>query len=253
MTTSEDRLPSLEHLIETENLNIETLHPGGLNITKELANLCRISAGVSVLEVACGTGESACFLASDFGALVTGVDISALMIDRAKQKAKERRLNLDFQLANAHKLPFDDNLFFAVLSECAVCNLDKDQVISEMARVTVHGGFVGIHDLCWDNQAPEGLKQRLAEIEQEWPETADGWRMKFEEAGLEEVIVSDKTDLLQMWRKDFKKRLGIRGYIGMIVKILRRWGISGLRRVLESERIFASKHMRYVIIVGKKP
>ncbi len=253
MTTSKESQPSLELLIETENLNVEILHPGGLSITRELANLCRIRAGVSVLEVACGTGEAACFLTSEFGARVTGVDLSALMIERAMHKAREQRLNIDFQSADAHKLPFNDNSFFAVLSECAICHFDKERVIREMARVTMPRGFVGIHDLCWAEETPEELKQRLGEIEQEWPETAEGWKRKFEEAGLEEVKVIDKTQLLQIWTKEFKRKLGVRGYIGVIVKILRRWGVAGLRRILESERIFANKHMRYVIIVGKKP
>ena len=54
---------SLESLIETELLKIQSLHPGGLELTEELAELCQISRGTEVLELACGTGESACFLA----------------------------------------------------------------------------------------------------------------------------------------------------------------------------------------------
>lgn len=154
--------PSLEHLIETEDLHVEILHPGGLDITRELAELCRISKGASVLEVACGTGETACLLGSKFGARVIGVDQSRRMIQRANEKAKQQGLEIDFQLADAHNLPFNDNFFDAVLSECAVC----------------HFG-----------------------------------RRKFEEARLEEVKLYDRSGLMLIWTKDFKKRMGVWGYI----------------------------------------
>jgi cyclopropane fatty-acyl-phospholipid synthase-like methyltransferase len=77
--TIEDR-PSLESLVEREDLGFETLHPGGLDITGELAGLCGNRPGTAVLEAASGTGESACFLARRFGALVVGLDRSRSMV-----------------------------------------------------------------------------------------------------------------------------------------------------------------------------
>ena len=54
--------PSLEQLLENGNLQVEILYPGGLEITKELANLCEIGQGIRVLDVASDSGESDCFL-----------------------------------------------------------------------------------------------------------------------------------------------------------------------------------------------
>ena len=54
------REASLEALIETELLQVESLHPGGLELTEEFAELCEVRRGSDVLELACGTGESAC-------------------------------------------------------------------------------------------------------------------------------------------------------------------------------------------------
>ena len=50
---------SLERLLEDEDLGIEVLHPGGLDITRELASMCGIGKGTTVLDVATGTGEGA--------------------------------------------------------------------------------------------------------------------------------------------------------------------------------------------------
>ena len=46
------REASLEALIETELLKVESLHPGGLELTEELAELCGVRRGSDVLELA---------------------------------------------------------------------------------------------------------------------------------------------------------------------------------------------------------
>ena len=155
------RQPSLEKLIETIDLGLEVLHPGGLEITRELAMLCHIGRQAKVLDVASGTGESACFLQAKFGAQVTGVDISERMLKRARKTAAERNLQIEFKQGDAHNLPFEENHFDAAISECTVCLLEKGRAIREMVRIVKPGGYVGLHDVCWKDNTPERFKQRL--------------------------------------------------------------------------------------------
>ncbi len=244
---------SLEELLETGLLKAEILHPGGLEITKELAELCRIGSGRRVLDVASGSGEAACFIAENFQAAVVGVDGSEFMVERAREKARQRKLTVEFQQSDAHNLGFDDNTFDAVISECTTCILDKLRAIREMVRVTKPGGYVGIHDLCWKSSTSDQLKQRLAELEGERPETLEGWKNLFQEAGLANVVAVDKSPLIASWTKHVKKQLGISGQLRLFLKVIRRWGFRGLLRVRESESIFGSASMGYGIIVGKKP
>jgi arsenite methyltransferase len=245
--------PSLETLVENEDLALDILHPGGLDITRELALLCRIKNGSSVLDVASGTGESACLLAEELGAHVVGIDGSDHIIERAKKKALQRNLDIKFEKADAHHLPFGDGTYDSVISECTVCLLDKERAIREMARVVKTDGFVGIHDICWKEDTPEQIKKRLAELEGERPETLDGWKAQFEKAGLVDVETVDKSFLIPAWIKDIQKNLGLRGQLKIFLKIARIWGIRGLRKVWESERIFESRYTGYGIIVGRKP
>ena len=51
-----DSQPSLENLIESKNIGIESLHPRGLETTKKLANLCKVTENSLLLDVASGTG-----------------------------------------------------------------------------------------------------------------------------------------------------------------------------------------------------
>lgn len=252
-TSQQNTRPSLENLVESEDLGFEILHPGGLDITQELADLCGIEKDTSVLDIASGTGESACYLAEKLGARVVGIDGSDLMVERAQKKAKQRNLKIEFKKGDAHQLAFRENTFDTVISECTMCILDKEKAIREMVRVVKPNGFVGFHDICWKSNTPERMKKRLAEIEDERPETLEGWKALCQEAGLIDVRAIDRSALIPVWMKDTTRNLNFASIAKIIVKVIRMWGISGLRNVWESERIFQSKHTGYGIIVGRKP
>ena len=253
MGSNHQKRPSLENLVESEDLGLEILHPGGLEITRELATLCHIEKDSKILDVAAGTGESACYLQENFGCQAVGIDASDDMVKRARKKTAERHLSVQSQKGDAHNLPFEDNTFDAVISECTTCILDKDRAIREMVRVAKHGGYVGIHDLCWKEGTSEHLKQRLAELEGEKPETLDRWKRLFEKAGLEAVRAVDKSYLISRWTKDVRKELGLIGKVKVFLKAIQNWGFKGVRRILESVRIFRSEHIEYGIVVGRKP
>jgi SAM-dependent methyltransferase len=244
---------SLESLIEAEDLGLEVLHPGGLEITRELAELCHISQGARVLDVASGTGASAAFLAETFGCCVVGLDASDSMLERASRRSRGSKLSLEFKKGNAHNLPFEESTFDAVISECTTCLFIKVQAIREMVRVAKSGGYVGIHDLFWKASAPVRLKRRLKEIEGEDPETLEGWKGLFEAAGLADVRGLDRSQLIPAWSKITKKKLGLRGLYRTARAANRRWGLGGLLRILQSERVFTSPHTGYALIVGRKP
>lgn len=243
---------SLEGLVEAGILPQESLHPGGLQTTQKLAELCLVQEGAAVLDVASGTGETACFLAASFGARVVGVDHSEQMVRRAEAKASERGLAVKFKQADAAKLPFDDSEFDIAICECTLCFLDKRRVFGEMTRVVRTGGFIGMHDLYWKKGASEGSKRALAEIEGERPETIKGWRRLFEDAGLEQITVIDKPDILSSWMAESRKKLGIGGQLKLVRQIIRRWGFRDLWRVFRSERVFSSGQLGYAIVVGRK-
>ena len=245
--------PSLEGLVETGMLKIESLHPGGLELTREFAELCNIQKGAKVLDVASGTGETACFLAERFGARVCGVDRSEEMIRRAEAKGRAKGLKLEFRKTDAARLPFGDAEFDVAICECTLCFLEKERVIGEMVRVVRPWGWVGIHDLCWMEDTPDSLKRTLAEIEGEKPETLEGWRQLFIGAGLVQVKSVDKSGVMARWIQQSKRQLGLVGQLSLALRIIRRWGIRGAWQILQSERVFSSELLGYGIVVGIKP
>lgn len=253
MSANTEGRASLENLLESEDLGLDVLHPGGLDITRELAERCAVSAGTSVLDVGCGSGESVRLIADEFGARVMGLDRSAYLLERAGEKTGETRPDVEFRQGDAHHLPFGDAQFDCVISECTVCLLDKVAALREMVRVLKPGGCVAIHDVCWKPDTPAMLKARLAALEGEKPATLDGWKMLFAKAGLTSVEAVDKSALPSQWVGQVRRQLGLRGVFRIYRRILRRWGWRGLRAVRESERIFTDRHTGYAIIIGRKP
>jgi hypothetical protein len=99
---------------------------------------------------------------------------------------------------------------------------------------------------------PDDLKRTLAEIEGERPETLEGWQRLFAQAGTAEIRAGDKSSLIPRWMKESREQLGRMGQLALAWKIIRRWGIRGLRRILRSERVFSSEQLGYGIVVGTR-
>jgi SAM-dependent methyltransferase len=155
--------------------------------------------------------------------------------------------------ADAQRLPFRTASFDAVICECALCLLDKEHVLREMARVTMQGGYVCIHELCWRSDTPDRIKRTLNEIEHEMPEPVEGWRLLFAAAGLTGVRAIDRSSPMSNWISGERRRLGSRRLLKIALSALKRWGLSGLQRIWRSERVFSSPYVGYCIIAGRKP
>src|SRR3989344_3673741 len=69
----------------------------------------QVGKSASVLDVACGTGSQAVYLARTTGAKITGIDISKSMLDEAKKKLAGD--NVQFILGDATRMPFENDVF----------------------------------------------------------------------------------------------------------------------------------------------
>jgi len=68
----------------------------------------------SILDIGCGTGRHAIELARR-GYSITGIDLSASQLERARQKAKEAGVGVKFLQINACSLPFKNEFDFAIM------------------------------------------------------------------------------------------------------------------------------------------
>lgn len=103
--------------------------------------------GRRVLDVGCGDGELAVELARR-GAIVTGIDASAAMIEAAQERARQHDADIDFQVASAENLPFSPEQFDIVTAITILCFvMDPAPAFREVARVLRPGGRFVIGEL----------------------------------------------------------------------------------------------------------
>ena len=110
-----------------------------------VAELARLEAGQSVLDVGCGTGALAIAAKAFVGAggQVAGVDPSPEMVARARRKAAKAGVDVRFDVGTIEALPFPDATFETVLSSLMLHHLTHDNLqrgIEEIARVLTPGG-----------------------------------------------------------------------------------------------------------------
>jgi SAM-dependent methyltransferase len=67
-----------------------------------------------ILDIGCGTGRHSIELAKR-GYTITGIDLSDSQLNRAKQKAAEQGLQIEFQNYDARNLPFSNEFDLAVM------------------------------------------------------------------------------------------------------------------------------------------
>lgn len=124
---------------------------------KKAIRLLRSSEPKQILDVATGTGDFAIEAMSLNPQRVIGVDISEGMLAVGRGKIRARKLEqvVELQLGDSENLPFEDNLFDAVIVAFGVRNFENlEQGLSEMLRVTKPGGQIMILEFSRPSKFP---------------------------------------------------------------------------------------------------
>ena len=114
-------------------------HPG----RKQAVRVANDRPGQRILEVGVGTGLSLPYFRAD--SQVTGIDVSAEMLDKAKQRVARRKLAhvAALQIMDAEHMSFEDNSFDAVLALYVASVVpDPARFAVEMLRVCIPGGTI---------------------------------------------------------------------------------------------------------------
>ena len=123
-----------------------------LPLGPRLVEACGIEAGMTVLDVAAGTGNAS-IPAAERGAKVTASDLTPELLEAGRRQAESNGLELEWVTADAENLPFEDEAFDVVMSSIGAMFAPHHQdVADELVRVCRAGGTVGM--LNW---TPEGM------------------------------------------------------------------------------------------------
>lgn len=172
--------------------------PGGAgNVAKLLEGTS--PNGKRILDIGCGIGGPAFEMVRTHGAKLTGIDLEAPLIERARKDAEKLGLSerCRFETVDIGPLPLADRSFDIIVTSGAITQTsDKASLLGECLRLLEPGGFLSCYEWMrsdgeysddmhyWFRM--EGLTYAL--------ERLDDYEEKFMNAGFENVVATDASD-----------------------------------------------------------
>lgn len=189
---------------DTSILTVELLqhhdqdHFGGLAATDALARHAKINKSTHVLDLCCGLGGPARYLAYHHGCRVTGVDMNTDRLAGAVRLTERTKLQdrVLFHHANALQTGLADETFDVIVSQEAFCHIpDKKTLIAECVRLLKPGGRIVYTDILARNSMTNEIRSRL-ENEMAFSElsTLEQYCHLLEEKSCQVVEVEDLSD-----------------------------------------------------------
>lgn len=188
----------LQQLKPEDLIPVEEFHIGGREATEYVVSNMNLQPEQHVLDIGCGIGGAARYIASQKGNRVTGIDLTPEYIACAKELSKRVQLpQVDFGTASALDLPFEDGSFDAAISLHVAMNIeDREALYRETARVLKPGAVLAIFDV-----------MRKADGELEYPvpwaktpetsflKTAEEMQNLLENNGFSVLKTEDRTEM----------------------------------------------------------
>ncbi len=129
---------------------VDEFHVGGRTATADLVAQLVVTSDSKLLDVGCGIGGTARFIASTTGSSVTGIDLTPEYIDVARSLSAWTSLDdlVHFEVASALDMPFDDGSFDGATQLHVGMNIeDKASLFREVHRVLQPGARFALYDI----------------------------------------------------------------------------------------------------------
>ncbi len=238
-----------------------TKHIGGMAATERLMDLISPKASDNVLDVGCGVGIGAVYLAEQFNCRVVGVDITPRMVERAQERA-ERHGQVDrvaYRVADMHALPFADACFSSAIAESVLSfSADKNHAVKELIRVVKPGGMIAFTEAIWVQPPPEGKADFMARAGG-MPQgilTHNEWLAIITASDLEQIVAESYHLTAREESKNQYNRIHLSDYLRALSGFFRAITMPSYRQVFRSAMASVPKdyfkHIGYGIYGGRK-
>jgi len=188
---------------------------GGLTTTKQIVDPIGLKPGMKVLDIGCGTGGSAFYMARNFGCEVLGLDLSDNMLAVAyehKLSMEEKVQNLvSFRFLDATLAEFPENYFDCVYTRDAVMHIaEKELMYSKVFKWLKPGGKLVISEYVHGRNHPNHTTEYVEYIKDRGYQlvTVQEYGNVLKKVGFKNVQAIDKTaefiSILKMEMEKFK-------------------------------------------------
>lgn len=138
---------SLDALTVEDLAPVDHFHARGFPATVELADRLPIEAGQHVLDIGCGLGGPARYIAKRFQCEVSGLDITEPFVEAANKLTALLRMETQVTIehGDGQKLPYADTCFDGAYAQHVTMNVaDRPRFLSEAWRVLKPGAFFAL-------------------------------------------------------------------------------------------------------------
>jgi SAM-dependent methyltransferase len=172
-------------------------HLGGKGATERLLQWLNITPTCAVLDVGCGSGDSAFRIADRFGCRVIGVDSSRYEIAVAQDRCRRYGLasRVHFIVADARHMPFRNGAFDRLLVQSVLAFLPTpDGGCDEFRRVLKPNGRLALNEISsGPGLPPQPATTRLIMAGHEYRlRSPKCWRTMFERAAFRITAISEQ-------------------------------------------------------------
>jgi ubiquinone/menaquinone biosynthesis C-methylase UbiE len=129
---------------------VDEFHIGGRRASEDFLDQLAFSTQTKVLDVGCGLGGPARFVANRYGSQVTGIDLTAEYVETGNTLCKWVELDerVSLRQGSALAMPFTERSFDGAYMLHVGMNIeDKQKLAEEVARVLRPGSAFGIYDV----------------------------------------------------------------------------------------------------------
>ena len=144
----------------------ESKETAQIQLIDHLAQLANIKTGWRILDIGCGFGGSSLYLAKKYGGSVTGITISPVQVQMAKEAAAKTNLDASFFLMDAEEMQFAQPFDLLWSVESISHYHDPRKFFASAVKFLKPGGCFALTD--WfqkENLSPADKKKFIAPIE----------------------------------------------------------------------------------------
>ncbi|OKL37781.1 class I SAM-dependent methyltransferase [Domibacillus mangrovi] len=174
-------------------------HPGGFPLTQRLLQDEIITPCSSVLDIGCGTGQTAAFLNQKYGCHVTAVDNHPIMLEKARERFKNQESTVQVIEGDAQKLPFKDHCFDFILAESVITFTAISKTLNELFRLLKRDGCMIIIEMTAEKPLSRKVRKKvhtLYGIHEVLSEKE--WKLKLQQIGFTHVdMINPSSRLIQ--------------------------------------------------------
>jgi len=185
--------------------------PGGEDSTDRFTSKLNLEHGQKVLDIGCGIGGAAFFMANKYSVNVYGMDLSSNMISianeyRSKMSAAVQH-RVQFHVEDATLMEYPENFYDVIYSRDTILHIDdKLSLFKKIMKSLKPGGKLMISDYCHGDKEHSASFKKYVAGRGYALQTVTQYGDILKKAGLKKVVASDISDyMIEILKKELNE------------------------------------------------